>query len=162
LAGGAWSVPANSSATITINGTNPAVTIEQIGQSCLAPGNPGVWVTINHSMSDAGVTAWAQRLYNATTRGTKIYPHSSNKIFIPNFIYGAAQEISALIGNGFVNTEATVMQRTYEIQNIFASVWGSDSGSIVRLFQPWTVNPGNTLAGMTYAQQNGIPIDCIA
>jgi hypothetical protein len=155
-------IAGGGTATITVNGLNPAVTIEQIGATSQAAGNPGVWVTLNHGLSDAGVTAFAQRLRSVTAPGTVIIPQFSNEIFIPNNIYGIAQAVSSLIGNGFANTAPTVMQRTYEMQQIFRTVWGADSGSIRGLFQPWTVDAGGTQNALAYAQQYGLPVDMIA
>src|SRR5262249_25619093 len=55
-------------------------------------------------------------------------------------------------------------QRAYECLLIWRDVWGPDWADVKLLFQPWTVNPGHTTDGLTYAHANSIPIDgiCIA
>lgn len=134
-------------------------TIEAMAYNSRALGGSAIWFGINHCMSDEGIRSLAQRLYNVTDRGTKIYIQFSNEILIPSYIWGWMEQISNL--EGLSLTQADV-QRTAEMHKIFTDIWGNDADSIVRIFQPWTVADGTLYDGLVYANANKIPIDVIA
>ena len=57
-----------------------------------------------------------------------------------------------------------MVQRSYEIHNIFESIWaaGGDGAAIQRVIQVFTANSSTCTQAMTYAQAHSIPIDWIA
>jgi hypothetical protein len=118
-----------------------------------------IYLNTNHCMNDDCVTSYATRLYNATTRGTKIYVQFSNEILFGNDQNGWLNPVASITG---LTVEQAAMQRTAEMQDIFESVWGADSGSIVRVYQTPGPNPSSLQIALEYAQTNKIRVDKIA
>src|SRR5262249_41836770 len=147
----------NGTATIRpVSGISPP---EFMGANSRALNGSAIWFGINHCMSDEAIRAIAQRVYNSTDRGTKIYVQYSNEILIPSFVWGWLQQLANLEG---LTLEQADIQRTAEVHRIFTDVWGNDAASIVRVYQPFTVAENTLQNGLVYANQNSIPIDVIA
>jgi hypothetical protein len=139
--------------------------IEDVGGVPAGIGNAGLWIAVNHCMTDAGVTAYATRLYNSTVRGTKIFVQLSNELFISNTQFGWLNQLASLeFGTSGTTTYTgkACAQRTSEVHTIFRSVWGSDADSVVRVFQAFSLSVGTLSQALTYAQQNSITFDKIA
>jgi hypothetical protein len=154
----------NPIATYTSTQGN-APRIEDIGCVATALNKCALWIAVPHCINDDGVTTLATRLFNSTPRGTPIYVEFSNEIFIGNWQYWWMNQIAAIENLGATvtaNFGSAIMQRTAEVHAIFTTVWGADSGSIVRVFQPFINTPGPTNDAMKYAHANSIPIDAIA
>jgi hypothetical protein len=163
--------PAQVTGTQTINqsGTctvlkGPNVTIEQMALITKANGTPAYWLTLPHAVSDAGCRAWATRAKSVMAPGAIVWLQLSNEQFIPNYIYGFFQHLATVLGLAANNSVPGYVQRAHECHLIWQDVWGADAANVKLLFQPWTVNPGHTTDGLTYAHANSIPIDgiCIA
>ncbi len=158
----------NSSATSQTTGSY-APRLEDIGCIGYALPGMGLWVAVNHAMNDDGVRAQATRLFNSSPRGTKFFVQWSNEICLDNTQKGWANQLASIEGfrepdttTGTIKEPRAVIQRTFEVHNVFADVFGSDSASIVRLFQPFVFDPGGTTDALKYAQDHSIPIDGIA
>ena len=120
----------------------------------------GAYIQLNHSVTIPTVTEIATRLRPIIPPGTKVYIQHSNEIFFGNFqdIFNVAL---GQLGGWGTNNRASWMQRGSEMDAAFTAVWGSDAGSLVRLWQPETIDAGDTTLGMTYANQQGIGVDGI-
>ena len=156
---------ANGTVTIT-TGNQATVTgqelapVEVYGQMSAAAPSIGTYVQLNHSMTLTTVTEVATRMRAVIPIGTKVYIQCSNEIFFGNFQNLFNVGLGQLGGWG-TNDRNSWMQRGSEMQLCFTNVWGSDAGSLVRLWHPETIDPGDTTLGMTYANENSIPIDMI-
>ena len=151
-------------ASIYVPGGDFGYTVEAIGGVPATLPGTAIWIAVPHAMGEVGITAYATRLFNATPRGTKVYIEYSNEILIPNTQFLFLIGLTALeFGNGStVSMEQAAVQRMADVHAIFTSVWGSDSGSLVRVYQTFAVSPVTTQLGLAYAQANSIPIDAIA
>ena len=147
-----------------INNPTAAYPIEAIGGVPSTLNGTAIWIAVPHAMGEAGITAYATRLFNSTPRGTKIYIEYSNEILVPNQQFLWLIGLTAMMfGNGVgVDLVQAAVQRGADVQAIFVNVWGSDSVNLVRVFQPFGLSPAQTQIGLAYAQANSIPIDAIA
>lgn len=148
----------NANAVFQVGTNGRALPPEVVANISKATGN-GIWVAVNHCMSDAGVRALAQRIYRATAAGTPVYVQWSNEIFIPNAQYGFGIYLASM--QGLTQTQA-IMQRTAEVQTIFRTMWGDDEASIVCVFQPFTPGAGATRQALQYAATKGFKVDAVA
>ncbi len=149
----------NSDAVFFVGNGGMAVPPESIANVSNSLGHGAVWVAVNHCMNDDGVKAQASRLFNATQRGTKVYVQFSNELTIPNAQYGWGFYMASV--EGLTQIQA-ITQRTAEVIAIYRQVWGDDSGSIVGLFQNWTIQPQAVTEAFKYAQAKGLVFDGIA
>jgi hypothetical protein len=149
-----------ASASCTVIPTVIEYAIEDYGGFAQAMPGCGIWLAVNHCATDAAVTSLATRLFNATPRGTPIFVQFSNEILIPNFQFAWVNHIAALMQ--LTSDAQADMQRTGEVHTIFETVWGADSGSLVRIFQPFSVDPTTAAIAFQYAQANSIKIDAVA
>jgi hypothetical protein len=145
--------------TASVSPNAGGIPFEFMGANSRAMNGSAIWFGINHCMSDEAVRAIAQRVYNSTDRGTRIYVQYSNEILIPSFVWGWLQQLANLEG---LTLEQADIQRTSEVHKIFTEVWSNDASSIVRVYQPFTVAENTLQNGLTYANANRIPIDVIA
>jgi hypothetical protein len=162
--GMAWftsSSPVTLDVTATyIGGLAGESPIESFG--VLTQNVPGMalWLDWNHSISDAGARAMAQRAHDSTTRGTIIYFVFSNEMMIPNVQFTWINQIFPSMG--VANIGAAYIRRSWQIFQILQQVWGSDAGSLRHVAQVFGPDSGTTTRIFSEAQADSIPIDHIS